>query len=159
MPEETSYPFDAFPQARYFPRWRLLCWRPTGVLDDVLLDRGAEFLSFHEQIAEQPFDRFTDLSGLTDIRIKVGHIFAIAAERREAAALAGCVKSAFYANTIVGLGIARLYESLMEGSLIQVLVFRERPAAAAWLGVPHEVLEPGPESHPHIGGRFKRFVE
>ena len=52
------------------------------------------------------------------------------------------VKSAFFAETTVGYGIARMYESLMEGAMIQVRAVRTRAAAAEWLGVPLDVLLP-----------------
>src|SRR5439155_1078046 len=52
------------------------------------------------------------------------------------------VKSGFFADTIVGFGMARMYEALMEEATIQVRAFRERAAAAEWLGVPLEILEP-----------------
>jgi hypothetical protein len=51
------------------------------------------------------------------------------------------VKSAFFSDTTVGLGIARMYEALMEEATIQVCAFRERSAAAEWLGVPLEILQ------------------
>jgi hypothetical protein len=35
-----------------------------------------------------------------------------------------------------------MYESLMEGAPIQVRAFRERTAAAEWLGVSVDVLQP-----------------
>ena len=52
------------------------------------------------------------------------------------------VRSAFFADTTVGFGIARLYEELMHGAAIQVRAFRDRAAAAEWLGVPVRLLQP-----------------
>lgn len=54
------------------------------------------------------------------------------------------VKSAFFSDRTVGLGIARMYEALIQEAVIQVRAFRERAAAAEWLGVPLEILQPGP---------------
>jgi hypothetical protein len=48
----------------------------------------------------------------------------------------------FYGRATVGLGIARMYESLVQGATIQVRAFRERAAAAEWLSVPLEILGP-----------------
>ena len=92
-----------------------------------------------ERVEEVPFHRYADFSGLTHIRLKVGHVFQIAKHRR---GVSEPVKSAFFSDTTVGLGIARMYESLMEEATIQVRAFRERAAAAQWPGVPLEILQP-----------------
>jgi hypothetical protein len=44
-------------------------------------------------------------------------------------------RMAIVANTSVGYGMARMYETLMEGSGTEVQVFRELEAARRWLGV------------------------
>jgi hypothetical protein len=51
------------------------------------------------------------------------------------------VKSAFFCDKFVGFGMARMYEALMEGSSIDARAFRDRAEAAAFLGVPQQVLE------------------
>jgi hypothetical protein len=129
-----------FPHTRYYPEWRLLTWHPCGLFDDALADKIVEVIGLEERLEEAPFHRYMDLSGLTHIRLKVGHVFEVAKQRR---AVREPVKSAFFSETIVGLGIARMYEALMEEATIQVRAFRERGAAAEWLGVPLEVLQPG----------------
>jgi|SRR5688572_12228615 hypothetical protein len=89
-----------------------------------------EYVSFH---------RYTDLSKLTEIRLKIGHVFEIAEHRRAAGKP---VRSAFFADTTVGFGIARLYEELMQGADIHVRAFRDRDAAAEWHRVPVQLLQP-----------------
>jgi hypothetical protein len=126
------------PHTRYYPDWSLLTWHPRGVFDDELADKLIAAVASEERVEEAPFHRYTDFSGLTHIRLKVGHVFDVAKLRR---AVAEPVKSAIFSDTIVGLGIARMYESLMEGARIQVRAFRDRAAAAEWLGVPLEVLQ------------------
>lgn len=128
-----------FPHTRYHLEWRLLTWHPRGLLDDALADKIVGLIASEERIEEVPFHRYADFSGLTHIRLKVGHVFDVAKQRRGASEL---VKSAFFSDTIVGLGIARMYEALMEGATIQVRAFRERAGAAEWLGVPLEILQP-----------------
>ena len=130
-----------FPHTRYYPDWRLLTWHPRGLFDDALADKIIGAVGSEEHVEEVPFHRYTDFSGLTHIRLKVGHVFQIAKDRRAAPE---AVKSAFFSDTTVGLGIARMYEALMEEATIQVRAFRERAAAAEWLGVPLEILQPGP---------------
>ena len=128
-----------FSHARYHSEVRLLTWHPRGTLDDTLADEITFVLEADETLEEVPFNRFTDLSLLTSIHMKIGHVFEIAEQRREAAEP---VRSAFFADTTVGFGIARMYESLMQGATIQVRAFRDRDAAAEWLGVPVELLQP-----------------
>ena len=127
-----------FPHTRYYPEWRLLTWHPRGLFDDALADKIVEVLDWEESLEEVPFHRYTDFSRLTHIRLKVGHVFQIAKQRR---GVSEPVKSAFFSDTIVGLGIARMFEARMEGAIMQVRAFRERGAAAEWLGVPLEILQ------------------
>jgi hypothetical protein len=129
------------PHTRYHPEWRLFTWHPRGLFDDALADKIVALLVAEESAGEVPFHRYTDLSGLTHIRLKIGHVFEIAKQRRD---VPEPVKAAFFSDTTVGLGIARMYEALMEGAMIQVRAFRERGVAADWLGVPLEILRPGP---------------
>jgi len=129
---------STFPHTRYHAEWRLLTWHPRGLFDDALADEIIGVVGSAERVEEVPFHRYTDFSGLTHIRLKIGHVFDVARLRRAAPEP---VKSAFFSETIVGLGIARMYEALMEEATIQVRAFRERRAAAEWLGVPLEILQ------------------
>jgi hypothetical protein len=131
-----------FPHTRYYPEWRLFTWHPRGLFDDTLADKIIGAVGSEERVEEAPFHRYTDFGGLTHIRLKVGHVFDVAKLRR---GVAEPVKSAFFSDTTVGLGIARMYEALMEEATIQVRAFRERAAAAEWLGVPLEILQPSPQ--------------
>jgi hypothetical protein len=133
-----------FPNTRYDAQWRLAIWQPKGTLEDTLLDQIIQFVESEEGSLDGPFNRFTDLSALYEIRLKIGHVFEIAAHRRDMLAGHEPVKSAIYANTTVGFGIARMYEHLLEGSPINVRPFRELIAAADWLGVPVEILREKP---------------
>jgi hypothetical protein len=129
----------AFPNARYHANERLLTWRPLGSFDDTLADEVIAMLELDETFGNVPFHRYTDLSLLTDIRLKIGHVFEIAKHRRM---VSEPVLSAFFGETTVGFGIARMYETLMEGGVIQVRAFRDRNVAAEWLGVPAQLLQP-----------------
>ena len=105
----------------------------------MLADEVVAVLELDETVEKVPFHRYTDLSMLTNIRLKVGHVFEIAEHRRDAAEP---IRSAFFANTAVGFGIARMYETLMERAVIDVRAFRDRDVAAEWLGVPVQLLQP-----------------
>jgi hypothetical protein len=98
-----------FPDTGYYPEWQLLTWHPRGVFDDALADKLIAAVASEERIEEMPFHRYTDLSGLTHVRLKIGHVFDVAKLRRGVPEL---VKSAFFSDTTVGLGAARVYEAL-----------------------------------------------
>ena len=68
-------------------------------------------------------------------------MFDFARKRAEQLAGAQPMKSAIYCEDWVGFGIARMYESLMEGTPIDVRAFRDRAKAAIWLEVPADVLK------------------
>ena len=129
-----------FDHTRFHRECKLFTWHPRGEFDDALADEIVGLIESEEQFHETPFSRYTDLSQLTNIRLKIGHVFQIAERRREVPLP---VKSAIFADSTVGFGIARMYESLMEGAPIHVRAFRERTDAAQWLGVPVDVLQPG----------------
>lgn len=130
----------AFPHSHYVQDWNLMVWRPIGLLDDALADRVVEFVEAEER--DMPFDRFSDLTALTHIHLKIGHVFEIARRRREFYAGERPAKSAFYCDKTVGFGIARMFEALMTGTDIEVRAFRKRSDAADWLGVPDSILVP-----------------
>lgn len=136
---------QAFPGVRFHEDLRLVTWHPQGVFDGALADRLVQFIEAQEQVEDTPFNRYTDLSGLTDIRLKIGHAFQIARRRRSGYVGDLPVKSAFFCDRVVGFGIARLYETLMEGAPIEVRAFRTREAAAEWLNVPLPDLQPPPQ--------------
>ena len=137
------FAIDRIANTAFHPEFNLLTWHPRGLFDDDLADRMVEFLEF-EEASMGAFNRYTDLTGLTEIRLRIGHAFELATRRRENYALADRVKSAIYCNWVVGTGLARTYESMMLGAPIKVRAFRTRKSAAEWLGVPVNVLAPAP---------------
>jgi hypothetical protein len=129
----------AFPRTWYHPRLKLLTWHPRGVLNDAFADQIVEFVEMEERIQDAPFDRYTDLSGLTQIKLKVAHIFKTARRRRQ---VKQPVKSAFFADTLISFAIAQMYERLMENAMIEVRAFSQRDIAARWLEVSVKTLQP-----------------
>ena len=132
-----------FPHAYYHPTLRLVTWHPQGRLDDVLADNIIDFIESEERIVDAPFDRYADLNGLTEVRLKFGHAFRIS-ERRRANYEGAYIKTAIVCSWPIGFGLARMYEALMEKALIHVRAFRDRTAAANWLDVPEDALCPPP---------------
>ena len=138
LPASTIIPAPA--HVRQYPAHDLVAWQPQGVLDDRLLDEIGEWISAIEETSP-PLKRFVDLSRLTMVAVRTSHVFEFARKRAEQFAGVTPVKSALYSEDWVGFGIALLYESLMKETLINARAFRNRATAAAWLGVPAEVLK------------------
>src|SRR4030095_14446894 len=123
-----------------YPAHDLVAWQPQGVLDDDLLDEIGEWLCTFEE-ASPPFKRCVEFSRLTSVAVRTSHVFEFARKRTERFAGMTSVKSALFSQDWVGFGIARMYESLMRGTPIDVRAFRDRLTAAIWLDVPAEVLK------------------
>jgi hypothetical protein len=138
--ESAEYILKAFPGTRYYPRFKLTTWHPQGIFDPALADKLVAFIEWEEHIQAAPFDRYIDLSGITEIRFNVDHVIETARRRRF---VREPVKSALFGDDPVRLDLAQLYERLMADALmIQVRAFGDRKAAGEWLEVPPRILEP-----------------
>jgi hypothetical protein len=127
-----------FPDAVYYPKFRLMTWHPVGIFDAALAENVLQFMEWEEYIQDAPFDRYTDLSGITEVQINLQHLSEAARRRRS---VLQPVRSAIFANETDFFVIAQIYESLMEhAEAITVRAFREREIAAQWLGVPFAIL-------------------
>lgn len=128
----------SFPRTWYSPNWKLLTWYPRGVLNEAFADQVVAFIEMEERIQEAPFDRYIDLSGLTQIRIGIDHIIFTARRRRT---VKQPVKTALFADKTLSFSIAHSYELLMYEAMIEVRAFNNRTAAAEWLEVPLKSLD------------------
>lgn len=129
-----------FTHACFHAEERLLTWHPVGVFDENTADHILEYLELAEKFEGEPFHRYTDLTRISEIEIGLGHVVRLARRRRSYKGPP--VKSAIQASSIVSLTIAHMYAELLEGSRIQVCIFRARATAAEWLGVPKKLLQP-----------------
>jgi hypothetical protein len=140
--ESIEFILKDFPGTRYFPKYKLTTWHPKGVVDEPFADKLFAFIEWEEYIQQAPWNRYADLSGVTEIRISLDHVIQTARRRRF---VREPVKSALFAKRRDGLELLQSYERLMEGAvMIQVLSFDNRDAAAEWLEVPSSILLPPP---------------
>jgi hypothetical protein len=146
MPDLRFIEIPEFPKARFYPDLSLMCWFPTGILDDAGADRVLEFIETQEKNREMGFNRYLDMSGYDRIQISLDHVVRLA-RRRWAKFQGPPVRTAFFATRLIGLTIAKMYEELMEGSGIHVCTCGTRRAAAEWLDVTEEILVP-PKDQP-----------
>lgn len=131
---------DPISRARFHPELNLETWFPEGTLDVLVATFMAYYIGFEESVANRPFDRFTDFTGLTAIQLEMEDIANIVALRRASYQDRPPVKSAVLAVEAPAYSVARMFAALMEPSPIEVRVFRTVEEAAHWLGVPVTAL-------------------
>src|SRR3954454_17831355 len=94
-----------FPRTWYYPQWHLVQWYPQGVFNEAFADQIGQFIEMEERIHDAPFDRFTDLIGLCDVRLSMSHVFDTARRR---AAVRQPAKSAFFVDKSLRFSIAQM---------------------------------------------------
>jgi hypothetical protein len=113
----------------------LMVGRPKGILDAQMTERIVEFIEIKEEQLETGFNRFCDLTRLEGIDLSFKEVQLLAERRCRFNPNEIRVKSAFLATNHLAFGIARTYEQLLNSPRIEVRVFEELEAAAAWLTV------------------------
>jgi hypothetical protein len=136
------------PHLRYCAAHRLLAWQPHRVLDARLLARIDLWLLATENVSP-PCKRFIDFSRLTSVALPIGHAFTVVPATVDKSGADAPIKCALFCDKPIGFAIARLYETLTTTSSIEVRAFRDRVAAARWLGVPTHVLNLADTSAPN----------
>jgi hypothetical protein len=135
-----EYVLKNFPGTRYYPNFKLTTWHPQGAFDAALANKIIEFIEWEEYLQDAPFDRYTDLSGIAEVRIGIGSMIELARRRRF---VREPVKSAIFGSDRTRLELAECYERLMDdAAMIRVRSFSDRKAAAEWLEVPETILSP-----------------
>lgn len=75
---------DPFTRTRFDSAYQLETWYPVGRLDATMAMSMAKHIGFEESIADEPFNRYGDLSLLTGIHLDFIEVAVFAAERRAA---------------------------------------------------------------------------
>ena len=115
--------------------------RPLGVLNEPQVEKTVAMLEQLEKEADQPFNRFSDLSKLDAIDLSFEFIFRISLHRRLTYSKHPPVRSAFYVTSPATARVVRAHAILTERSPLKVKSFKDVVSAAKWLGVPVEELE------------------
>jgi hypothetical protein len=120
-------------------KFRLLIWRPQGVVNESAVNKIIALLGDLEASASKPFNRFTDTSAADVADLTFRYIFHVSLFRRMSYS-GPPVKSAILATTETHVHYSRLHALLTQGSPIKVRIFQELDAAAKWLGAPADLL-------------------
>jgi hypothetical protein len=130
------------PEVEFHEVVRLLIYRPTGVINEAVVNKIIGVIEEIEAATQEPFNRFSDASEAHDVELNFRYVIQVSLHRRQAHKGRAPVKSAILATDSTIVHYARLLMLLIEGSTIKVRVFADRREAAQWLGVPAELLAP-----------------
>lgn len=131
---------DPFTRTRFHPDLALETWFPVGELDIAMATFMVHYIGFEEFIAERPFNRYSDLTGLSKVHLDSKELSDLVALRRASYDGGPAVKSAILAVADPAHGVATTFAALMEDCPIHVRVFRTVEEAAKWLEVPVKAL-------------------
>jgi len=128
------------PDVQFDEKVRLFIWRPQGLINESAVNKIITILSDMEASLAEPFNRFSDTSAAEAADLNFKYIFHVSLFRRFS--YRGLpIKSAILATTQTHLHYSKLHAILTQGSPIKVRIFQKFDAAAAWLGVPIDLLQ------------------
>lgn len=130
------------PDVTFHMEQRLMVWRPRGILDEKVVNQIITFIGSAEATSKTPFDRFIDTTLLDAIDLSFDYVFHVAIYRRMTYAGHPKVKSAFLVKWGKSDHQAKLHALLTQRSSLDVRLFEELEAAAKWLNVSAEFLQP-----------------
>lgn len=122
------------------PTYRLAICRSEEVFGGEHTEQLLNFLLPFESSNPEPFNRLLDLTLVTEIRISGPAIYEYARARRKATANLPPFRTAIIAPDPSAEEVALIYATLMDGSRIQVGIFRDITSAADWLCVPEAAI-------------------
>ena len=125
----------------FHPEIHLWVWQPRGTLDEAHVEQLISMIEQAEDEAEQPFNRYTDLSKLDAIDVTFDYVFRVSLYRRVSYGERAPVKSAFYVTDRETARLALTHAVVTKGSPLKVKIFTMPEAAAKWLGVSVADLE------------------
>jgi hypothetical protein len=134
---------DPPPDVVYFAEWKLMAWKPRGILSEQTVTDIVNFIEWQEANVDVSFNRFTDTTALDAIDLRFSFVFHVALCRRLTFAALPHVKSAFLVSNRTSAHYFKLHELITDHSPLQVRVFDDRAMGASWLNVPPETLASG----------------
>ena len=118
---------------------RLLVYKPRGVLNIERIQKDISTVIAAEGKAA-PFNRFIDLSAVSQIRLDSDRASRIANLRGMDYADSPPIKSAYYVTTAKGAQFAKICAAATKSTPLRIEVFEDIPSAAKWLGVSEDDL-------------------
>ena len=128
------------PDIEFLEDIRLLIYKPRGSLNEASVNRVVKILTDLEALLKEPFNRFSDTSGIDRVELNYQYVIQVSLYRVLSYADRPPVKSAILATEATVGHYFQLHAIITEDSPINVRVFRAREDAAKWLGVALERL-------------------
>jgi hypothetical protein len=128
------------PDVEFHEVFRLLIWRPRGLLNINAVSRIISVLGELETTLKEPFDRFADTVAADAVDLNFQYVIRVSLYRRAFYGKRPPIKSAILATDAAAIHYARLHAVVTQGSPIKVRVFQDHQKAAQWLSVPIELL-------------------
>jgi hypothetical protein len=128
------------PDVEFHEVFRLVVWRPRGLLNNNAVGRIISVLGELETTLKEPFDRFADTVAADAVDLNFEYIIRVSLYRRAFYGKRPPIRSAIFATDPAALHYASLHAVVTQGSPIKVRVFHDRQKAAQWLNVPIELL-------------------
>ena len=119
---------------------RLFIYRRRGLLDEGSVSRAVNILTDLEAMLKEPFNRFSDTSGIDRVELNYQYVIQVSLYRVLTYADRPTVKSAILATESTVGHYFQLHAIITEESPINVRIFQQRKDAAKWLGVAVERL-------------------
>jgi hypothetical protein len=129
------------PDIRFHEDSSLFAWTPRGVVTEATVNQIIGYIGDLEAHRKKPFDRFCDAQGADAIELNFRYIFHVSLYRR-LSYHGPAIQSAVLVTDVTKDPYAKMHALLTQGSPIKVRIFEEREAAAKWLNVPIELVEP-----------------
>lgn len=123
------------------PEFRLLLWRPRGVLNEKAVNQIIAFIRDEEAKSDANELRFIDTTALEAVDLNFQYIFHVALYRRLSRKGRPSIKSAFLVEDSAFEHYFKLHALLTDHSPLQVRLFKQRETAAEWLEVSLETLQ------------------
>jgi len=131
------------PDVEFYKDNHLLIWRPRGLLNNTAVNTIITVLGELEVALEEPFNRLLDTVAADAVDLNFEYIIRVSLYRRQVYSKRPPIKSAILATDSTLIHYGKVHALLTQGSPIKARVFQDPPEAAAWLGVPLELLAPG----------------
>jgi hypothetical protein len=128
------------PDIEFLEDIRLFIYKPRGSLNEASVNRAVKILTDLEAMLKEPFNRFSDTSGIDRVELNYQYVIQVSLYRVLSYADRPPVKSAILATEATVGHYFQLHAIITEESPINVRVFRAREDAAKWLGVAVERL-------------------
>lgn len=118
----------------------IICSKLYGELDATLAREWVDKLEEQEANSTQTLHRFHDVREINAVHLSFDELWSIAQRRLGAYESGDETLSAFWVNTPLNYGIARMYQALTDGTPFKIEVLYNLDEVAAFLGVEEKML-------------------